>query len=125
MPSNSCLDDIAGVIGFTPAMVLCAWYHGRNLYVPENARANHAIETLIGRPAFVRLVRSFHGQWLSIPKEGWLMRVFRDRRIADALVEGADDGDIANQVGVTPERVGQIRRALTTNGLIAHHAAMD
>lgn len=125
MPCNSDIDDIAAEIGFTPALTIAVWYGGRRLYVPKQPIPGHALEGLVGRSAFVRLVSAFPGKWLRPPSERWLRLLFRDRRVADAISAGRSNAVIAADEGVTYQRIAQIRSALCENGLIDYSQLPD
>lgn len=118
MGCNTNLDDIAAVIGYSPTRQLVAWYAGRKLYVPSEPREAHPLRVLLGRAALRRLVREWPGQHIRIPTLAEDQRLVREREIAEALVAGESDGVIAGRYNLTPERIGQIRRALTGSGLL-------
>lgn len=127
---NSVLDDVACVIGYTPTRIMAAWWAGRTLYVPARVRPGHPLDVLLGRMAYMRLVRAFPEQYLSVPPLAEDMREIRDRQIADALARGEPDAAVAALHGITERRVRQIKLALTENGLLdfelaASHAGFD
>lgn len=115
---NSILDDIAPVIGYTPTRILSAWWAGRCLYVPRTVRPGHPLDVLLGRLAYMKLVRAFGEQYLNIPPLAEDMREIRDRQIADALIRGESTADVAATYDITLRRAQQIRQALTDNGLL-------
>jgi len=118
MGTNTNLDDIASVIGYTPTRQLVAWYAGRKLYVPSEPREGHPLQVLLGRSALRRLMHEWAGQHIRIPTLAEDQRLIREREIAEALVAGERDSVLAARFTVTPERIGQIRRALTASGLL-------
>ena len=118
MRTNNALDEIAHVAGYTAARIIAAWYCGRRLYIPTEAREHHPLYALIGRSCLRALVRAYPAQFFRIPTDQEDARAFRDRRIAEALAAGASDATVATEYGLTSERVGQIRRALTSSGLL-------
>ena len=65
--SNTLLDDIAAVVGFTPAVLIAALHGGNSLYVPESASAGHPLVTLLGPATFKRLADEWGGQTIHVP----------------------------------------------------------
>ena len=122
---NSTLDDICGVIGYTPTRRLAAWWAGRCLYIPGRVRPGHPLDVMIGRSAFVRLVRAYPEQYLHIPSVLEDQREVRDRHIADRLMRGESDDLVAAAHGLTGRRIAQIRQALTENGLLDYDRLED
>lgn len=118
--TNTSLDDIASVIGFTATIRLSVFCGDRTkpLYVPETADPEHELAALLGMPAFTRLVACWGRQHLSV---GTLHQVALDRRL-DAvrrrLLAGVNVQMIAGEMDLSPRRVQQIRRSLEDAGLI-------
>jgi len=112
------IDDVCAVIGYAATRKLVAWYAGMRLYVPLRDRPDHPLRVLLGLPAYNALVREWSGQHLRLPTVDEDRRLARDREIAGLLHQGVADAEIAERFSVTAERVGQIRRALTSNGLL-------
>lgn len=65
--TNTLLDDIAAVVGFTPAVLIAALHGGNSLYVPESASAGHPLVTLLGPATFRRLADEWGGQTIHVP----------------------------------------------------------
>lgn len=116
--SNTVLDDISFVIGFTATQRLAVWYGDTNLYVPTFMADDHALVGLIGAASYGALVRNFGGKLLWIPMGG----VEGDRtqkRIAELLVLGNNPGQIADLLGMSPRRIRQVIDLLRDRGLLA------
>jgi hypothetical protein len=114
---NTLLDDIANVVGYTPARKIALAYAGRRLCVPRHARdETHAIAYLIGMPAYRALVREFPGEELFIPGLGDDDRFRRDLIVAARLADGQTYASVAADLGITPRRVEQIAAELEDRG---------
>lgn len=118
--TNSTLDDVAAVIGFTATLRLVAWYGGvnSNLYVPETASADHQIARLIGAQALQRLVDEWGKKHLNMPTLNSYYEDCRTRVVKEGLERGQSTRSIAEATGLTERRVQQIRMALEVNGLL-------
>lgn len=118
--NNSVLDDIGGVIGYTPTRKLALAFGGRRLSVPHIVRDGHPLAVLIGLPAFRALVREFSGVDLFLPTAGDDDRFRRDLVIAERLAAGATSADIALEMAISVRRVEQIRCDLGASGWIRY-----
>lgn len=118
--SNSTLDDIAGVIGFTPTLRLVAWYGdvSAQLYVPSAASPDHDLARLIGMQAFELLCREWGNEHLAIPTMQAYHEDCRNRKVKDLLEKGHSPREIARYVDVGERRVQQIRVLLEQVGLM-------
>lgn len=117
-PLNNTLDDVCAVIGYTATRVLQAWFHRRNLYVPQKALLDHPLQRLVGRSAFVRLVDEFGGQTITIPSAAEDHRYFVQRAMAEQIANGFSDRQLAEVHGLTVARVGLLRRELVEAGWV-------
>jgi hypothetical protein len=116
------LDDVCATVGYTATRILSAWYAGRSLYVPSNARDDHPLASLIGMPALRALVREFASIQIPVPPQTEDDRFRRDRRIAEALVAGHTPREVAAAERLTVRRVEQIRADLVTLGWLRYAA---
>lgn len=120
MPHATILDDVAATVGYTAACVLCAWYGGRKLYVPGEARPDHPLVSLIGASALRALVQEFGGADLKIPSHRTVVRMYRDRQACELFAEGWTPERVANDLGIGVRRAEQLRRELEANGWLAY-----
>lgn len=117
---NTTLDDIAGVIGFTPTLRLSAWFGaGNNLYVPEVVEDDQVLVRLLGRQNAERMAEAFPCEHLAIPRLTVYEEDSRRLRIAMMLSSGQSTRQVASFERMTERRVQQICRELETAGLIA------
>lgn len=117
--SNTTADDICGAVGYTATSLICAWFGGRNLYVPLRAMGEHPLARLIGISALERLVAAFPGEHLAVPDERWRRAADRSKRTVALLIsQGKEDGEIAERTGLTKRRVNQLRREVGLEGLL-------
>lgn len=117
---NSTLDDVCSVIGYTATRKLQAWFHSRNLYIPDSTNERHPLNILIGRPAFVSLVREFGGTTLWVPSAAEDLRYFTQREMAHQIASGMEDDKIASFHKLSVSRVRYLRAELVTCGWVAY-----
>jgi hypothetical protein len=117
------LDDIARAVGYRAARVIALHYAGRRLHVPATARPDHPLSVLIGRDAFVLLVREFAACRLLVPCDTEEQRFTRDWRIAALLADGRSAEQIAAALGMSSRRVEQIRVRLARDGWLTFEGA--
>lgn len=118
------LDDVCAAVGWTATCAIVAWWGGRQLYVPPEAREDHPIALVIGMPAFRALVREFGGlakAW-SIPTGGICEQYVRDRRITERYAAGATPGLVAEEFGIGLRRAQQLRVELEQRGWLEYAA---
>lgn len=118
--TNSTVDDIASVIGFTATLRLCAWFGDQNaqLYVPVQASEDHPIARLIGLAAFKRLVEEWGNEHLPISPLEFHQEDRRNRLVRDLLRKNLGPRDIAPLVGLSERRVYQLRLHMEAAGLL-------
>lgn len=117
---NTTLDDIAGVIGFTPTLRLAAWYgNGNNLFVPPTVEDSHVLVRLLGRQAAERLAEAFGHEHLAIPRLASYEEDERRRRVATMLEKGFSTREVSRLERMSERRVQQMCRELEMSGLIA------
>ena len=117
---NTTLDDIAGVIGFTPTLRLSAWFGaGNNLYVPEVVEDGQILVRLLGRPNAERLAAAFPCEHLAIPRLTVYEEESRRLRVALMLSSGHSTRQVASFERMSERRIQQLCRELETAGLIA------
>lgn len=118
--SNTTLEDISAVIGFTGALHLSAWFGGgNNLYVPDSVDENHFIARLLGLQNAKRLVDEWGNQHLAIPSMKIYNELLKRKQIGRQFEMGFGSREIATQFRMTERRVQQICRELEVAGLIA------
>lgn len=117
--SNTVLDDMSAVIGFTATQRIAVWFGDTNLYVPTFVSdEQHALSRLIGDSAYAALVREFGGKTLWIP-HGSQASDKMQRQIAEMIVMGTTRETIADLLMLSPRRIQQLTDALREKGLIA------
>jgi hypothetical protein len=117
--SNTTADDICGLVGYTATALICAWFGGRNLYVPCRPREDHPLARLIGFSAFRQLVTGFGGDHLAIPEERWRQAADRSKRtVALLFCQGEKAVLIAERTGLTTRRVNQLISEVQSEGLL-------
>lgn len=123
--NTSELDDLAPVIGYRASRIIAAWFAGRKLHVPTQARVGHPLETLMGRSAFVALVNEFGASSVCVPTTDEDDRYRRNRLIAERFAAGATGADVAAELGLTIRRVEQIRVDLVALGWLLYAQGFD
>lgn len=117
--SNTVADDICGAIGYTATALLCAWFGGRNLYVPLSMHEGHFIARLIGVSAAMRLSSAFPGDHLPIPDERWRRAADNTKRTVALLTcQGVGSGVISERTGLSRRRVDQLKQEIEKEGLL-------
>ena len=118
--TNTTLDDIAAVIGFSATLRLSAWYgNGNNLYVPNNVEEGQVLVLLIGRSAAQRLTEEFGGGHLAVPRIVSYEEDCRRQRVATLLTRGFSTREVSRFEKVSERRIQQICRELEQCGIIA------
>ena len=118
--SNTTLDDISAVIGFTGALHLSAWFGGgNNLYIPDTIDDGHFIARLLGLKNAQRLVDEWSNQHLTVPSMKTYAELLKRKQIGRQFEMGFGSREIATQFRMTERRVQQICRELEAAGLIA------
>jgi hypothetical protein len=96
MTDKTEIDQIAERIGFRKAMVLCAIYGGKTLYVPDQASASHRLAREIGYRQMQRICDVFGSQTIYLPALETVISRCESRQIAINL----------NARGIRPETIG-------------------
>lgn len=116
---NTTLDDISGVIGFTPTLKLSAWYGAtNNLYVPESAADSPVLVRLLGEDLAQRLCVAFPREFLAIPRLSTYDDESLRYRIATLLMTGLSTRQVSKFEQISERRVQQICRELEREGVI-------
>lgn len=113
------IEDIGAALGYTATTMLVFWFGGASLFVPREAREEHAIARIIGMPAYRRLVAMFGGESVWIPAARAPQAEARARSVLRLLAAGRTAHEIANEVGITKRRVEQIRKRLVAEGILS------
>lgn len=116
--SNTTLDDIAGVIGFTATLRIATWYGGQNLYVSPTPDESMQLVRLIGMPAAQRLAAEWGGERVAVPTMWAYEEDQRNRLVGNLLKRGISTKEIARDMGMTERRIQQIRRVLEDLGAV-------
>jgi hypothetical protein len=90
------IDQVVDCIGFRAALILCAKYGGRTLYVPDQPRDSHRLAAEIGYQPLQRLCEVFGSQSINIPNIEPTVSRCEARQIAINL----------NARGIRPELIG-------------------
>lgn len=119
--TNTTLDDISGVIGFSATLKIAAWFgdSGQNLYVPATPTEDSVLVKLIGENAAKRLADEWGGEFLAVPALTPYEIDSRKRFIAQMLDKGFGTRAISYNLRMSERRVQQICRELELQGLIA------
>lgn len=116
---NTTADDICGAVGYTATSLICAWFGGRNLYVPLSMHGGHPLARLIGLNAATRLSGAFPGDHLAIPDERWRRAADHSKRTVALLTcQGVESVEISERTGLTVRRVNQLKREVAEEGLL-------
>lgn len=115
---NSVLDDISSAIGYTATTVICAWFGGKELYVPKEYSPEHPISRLIGESATKRLIRDFEGQYVFVPKNAIYYRSLRHRNVHELVRCNVPVDRICSVLNLSPTQVRNIRGELGELGLV-------
>lgn len=116
--SNTTLDDLAGVIGFTGTLRIAVWFGGQNLYIAAQPAEGQQLVKLIGIAAAKRLAEQWGGETVAVPTMWAYEEDQRNRLVANLLHRGISPRDIARDMGMTERRIQQIRRVLEDTGLV-------
>lgn len=117
--TNTALDDLSSVIGFTATLRLAAWFgDSGNLYVPVQAAEDQVIAKLIGVANARRLSTQWPGEHINVPRLSDYEVDMRRGAIATMLDRGMSTREISHILHIGERRVQQICRELETAGLI-------
>jgi hypothetical protein len=121
---NSTLDDISAVIGYSGTRMLQAWYAGRWVYLPAEARADHSLQLLLGRSRFEALWRAFRCELglerLWVPTDAEAQRYERLVTVARMLAAGASVRDVADRLGLTLRPAAELRSECIRRGWVEY-----
>lgn len=111
------VERIADQIGANAALKLSAFFGGtgRVCYIPVEATTGHVLEKIIGEEAFRNIVAAFAGETLWLPMVD-LTPLRNAGRIWMLRESELSNGQIANLLGISRARVGQIVAALRLDG---------
>jgi len=111
------LDRIAIEIGLEPTLQLAGFFggQGRALYVPLKPTPGHVIEKVIGEQAFADLCMAFPGESVPVPQVD-LTPLRNAGRVWWLRETGLSAPQIANLLGISKQRVGQIQTSLRLEG---------
>lgn len=119
---NGVLEDISAVIGFNATTRLVALFGSgpepRQLLVPVEARADHAITLAIGMPAMRRLVQEWGGQVIRLSANTDFHHACLLRVVASALKDGMSPKALAGVVGLSERQVRNLRIEAESMGLL-------
>lgn len=118
--NSSVLDEVCTSIGYTPTRYLVAWFAGRRLHVPLAPDEAHPLRWLLGRAAFVQLVRDFPGAALEVPADRADVRYQLERQIAEQIAAGVELPELAASVSLSLRRLQQIRADLIDRGWLTY-----
>lgn len=106
-------DDLANSVGAVPALILCSFFAGTSIYVPDIPPPNHLVEKVIGADAFMYLCRSHGSQTVNIPALE-LTSIRRAGRVHQLQKLGVSDGLAANLLGISKKQIINLKRELET-----------
>lgn len=121
----SCLEDLGPVIGYRATRILATFYAGHKLHVPARPDVGHPLETLLGRSAFVALVREFSTECLCIPSEQADNVLRNMRKVAQRFAWKWSSERIADDLGLSVRRVNQMRVELIALRWIEYEQGFD
>jgi hypothetical protein len=116
--TNTTLDDISAVIGFTAAIRIAAFYGGRDLHVPVEVSDKHPIAKLIGVNRLLALANEWRGERLSIPSLNCIEVETRNAKILLLLLNNVDRYTIASVMGIGERRISQISKEFKKLGIL-------
>lgn len=116
--SNTNIDDVAAIIGFSATVRLIHWFGGSNIYVPDKARPGHPLATLMGEPALRALCDEFGSQTLWIPQALERSDMALKKAVAKGLLKGRPPLRIAEELGITIRHLQRLRKELEDAGLL-------
>lgn len=103
--TNTLLDDLSAVIGFTATVRLAAWYgDAGTLYVPSAPVSESMLVRLIGPVAAGLLSAEWGGELLDVPRLHAYTADVRLNRVCRLLEQGFSTREVARM-----ERMGQVR----------------
>lgn len=108
-------ETLAHEIGPTAALLLCAFSGGRTCYVPDTIPVGHWLRSLLGDEGASKLVMAHGGETLSIPTCE-LTPIRRAGMVHALRRHGLTDRLLARVIGVSLNRIQQIRKSLALEG---------
>lgn len=115
---NTLLEDISAEIGYTATSALCGWYGGREIRIPINFRPDHRIALIVGPAAFRRLVESFGGESLFIPKDKAQKAIRLKRIVFDMFSRGASVAEVCARTRYSKLWVVKLRQQLEEDNIL-------
>lgn len=122
MPRQVQLARLVDAVGPDAGLTLVAFFGDRpTFYCPERYRPGHLLERVLGTDGFLRLVVSFGGETVMLPRA----RFEAERRLG-AVYRGLRDGltarQIADRLGISYRRVRQLELAIRGDGPLTESA---
>lgn len=114
--SETTMDEIAQVVGYTNARNLQAWWAGQQLYVPVRAESDHPLALLLDMRLLRLLVDRYAGAQIKIPTDVADERARRERLIAEMIADGVPHSDIGKRFDLSARRVQQVQEELLLRG---------
>lgn len=113
---HSLINVICNTIGFSETLALVGWFGGQQVQIPRSASITHPLAAIVGIELLEKLVEKLGGKYVMFP----IMNNYaaRDRKIAELVLTGKSDLEIAGRVSLTRRRVCQIRTRLSKSGLL-------
>ena len=119
--TNTTLDDVCALIGFSATVRLVEWFGGTHIYVPDSAHEKHPLAGVIGYSALRSLSDEFGSQMLWVPGDvaGKHRKALNTKKaVAKALLKNGGTQYVAESLGLSVRQVQRIKRELETAGLI-------
>lgn len=105
------LAEVVDAAGLAAALALVEHAGGTRVYVPVQLDDEHAIVRWLGKADAARLIATFGGDVLAVPRCLNAMRAVRDRQIRAQRKDGARVSELALQYRLTDRQVYTILAA--------------
>jgi hypothetical protein len=119
--SNTTLDDICHLVGFSATIRLIEWHGGGHVYVPDAATPDHPLSKLMGESALRALCEEFGGQMVWVPADvaGQHRAALNlKKHVAKRYLKGEGSDTIALALDISRRQVQRIRRELEAAGIL-------
>jgi hypothetical protein len=116
--SNTILEDISQVIGYSATNRLVDWFGGTDLYVPDAPSRNHLIANIVGYSAMVALCNTYRQSTLAIPFDNQRDISRRNRMIGLMIERGISESEISRVSLLSRAMLRKIRLQLERDGVL-------
>jgi hypothetical protein len=106
---NKRMQDLADLIGIDLTLILSEHFGGTHLNIPNKAKPNHALVSLIGLDAFKKLCAAYGSTKLEINLCNSFIKHCRNIEILEGAKQGATNAQLSKKFNMTERGIRGIK----------------